>query len=466
MELRCLNGDLARISKQMTRMQATEGNRVNSSLVRETDKQLARFKAIRKASQHLYEGLAQTVSCSAHTEHRANLCLDAEADKLRDITSRIRFDMAFSYMPCLQGPIWLAVESAIEPADFRDASSIQPPPTNFSGLWTTLKREACSEDEEPIPESKSKSVKFQLNDSHSDGPTRVVSCVSATTASTTSKNFHSSLPVHASAPQNLPELNIVNFCLHIQRQLHQPSHVNTCMGVLNNRSCCKQLVYRTSPASSVTNQASSLASILSHTASGITLGLEAAERIRLARSLANAVLKFRKTRWLQDTWRSADVLFFNNVNNAPARRQNGFGAPHLSVRFLQNDGMIEDFPKHLDRHDSDKLSIETQNKVLFSLGVVLLELGFEKPIESLQSSEDLQDGKSFKYTERLCAERLSHQVHSKLGRDYARIVRKCLRCDFGVGEIDLNIKELQDAFYRDVICELDILEAKFRALGL
>jgi hypothetical protein len=44
-----------------------------------------------------------------------------------------------------------------------------------------------------------------------------------------------------------------------------------------------------------------------------------------------------------------------------------------------------------------------------------------------------------------------------MGAAYARIVQKCLRCEFGKGS-DLSDLETQVVFYQDVVCELERLE--------
>jgi len=53
-----------------------------------------------------------------------------------------------------------------------------------------------------------------------------------------------------------------------------------------------------------------------------------------------------------------------------------------------------------------------------------------------------------------------------MGVPYARMVRKCLACDFGLGTRDLADEGLRDAFYRDVVCELERLEGAFERLQL
>jgi hypothetical protein len=56
-------------------------------------------------------------------------------------------------------------------------------------------------------------------------------------------------------------------------------------------------------------------------------------------------------------------------------------------------------------------------------------------------------------------------ISVEMGKTYKDIVRKCLNCDFGHGD-DLHDRELQLRFHRDVVCELERLEAKFKDLQL
>jgi hypothetical protein len=64
------------------------------------------------------------------------------------------------------------------------------------------------------------------------------------------------------------------------------------------------------------------------------------------------------------------------------------------------------------------------------------------------------------------ADRVSKNLGSSLGASYAKVVRKCLGCDFGEGETDLSDPGLQAVFYRDVVCELERLERAFARLQL
>lgn len=83
----------------------------------------------------------------------------------------------------------------------------------------------------------------------------------------------------------------------------------------------------------------------------------------------------------------------------------------------------------------------------------------------MQQDSDFQSGQEDRHTEFFTAKRLNRTASTPMGPRYSEIVRKCLQCDFGRGE-DLNKPELQEGFYREVVCELGELENKFKELQL
>jgi hypothetical protein len=87
--------------------------------------------------------------------------------------------------------------------------------------------------------------------------------------------------------------------------------------------------------------------------------------------------------------------------------------------------------------------------------VILLELGYNAPLQYLRNTEDVNDGDNVSwYTDFFTARRLGRSAPRDLDARYGRLAKKCLECDFGVGD-DLNSAELQSAIVRDVLNELD-----------
>jgi hypothetical protein len=105
------------------------------------------------------------------------------------------------------------------------------------------------------------------------------------------------------------------------------------------------------------------------------------------------------------------------------------------------------------------------NDFLFGLGVMLLELAYQKPLKSMQQACDVANSQDERHTLFFTAKRMSRLVSAQSGSRYGEIVRKCLACDFGRGD-DLSQPALQEGVYREVVCELMELEDLLRAMNL
>lgn len=55
------------------------------------------------------------------------------------------------------------------------------------------------------------------------------------------------------------------------------------------------------------------------------------------------------------------------------------------------------------------------------------------------------------------AEKLARLLIDQMGLAYHKIIRKCLGCDFGLGETDLDNENLQRRFQEDVVLGLQHL---------
>jgi hypothetical protein len=107
-----------------------------------------------------------------------------------------------------------------------------------------------------------------------------------------------------------------------------------------------------------------------------------------------------------------------------------------------------------------------RNPYLFELGVILIELAHQAPLSAFREKCEVSDIYENKWSRYVLADRVSKSLARSLGPSYAKVVRKCLGCDFGEGTTDLNDPGLQAVFYRDVVCELERLEREFAKLYL
>ena len=102
-----------------------------------------------------------------------------------------------------------------------------------------------------------------------------------------------------------------------------------------------------------------------------------------------------------------------------------------------------------------------RNPVLFSLGVVLLEIGHGTSLTSLKLPCDSAYGQC--HSDFFTARRLAMKKRTVMGAIYNDIVEQVVESAFPHGD-DLNDPVFQASFYNDVISTLDELGQGFRKL--
>lgn len=178
-----------------------------------------------------------------------------------------------------------------------------------------------------------------------------------------------------------------------------------------------------------------------------------ADRLRLARSLCLAVLRYQATPWLVEPWRYQDFRFFRQ-DQAPSESLRtlhvGVELQHCrrSVRRIDNSSTVSDGELAVDQLVSqsgkDWSSYGISNIALYCLGVALLQINQQKTLEP----EDVGN-----------VRKLAKQS-TRMGPRYHKVTQRCLHCDFGV-DTDLSQAALQDAVYESVVVELDAMISSF-----
>ncbi len=236
-----------------------------------------------------------------------------------------------------------------------------------------------------------------------------------------------------------------------------------CIGFLESSPESKHLVYVDGRAQSVSSgQITTMTSlmdlfaILRQRKDSPEATMSSFERVRLARQLATAVLQFHATPWLKGSWRSSDVFLYG-IDPKTFQAIAEVNEPYLDVLVKGPRCAITRTPTLPSR-------TLIRNPFLFGLGVMLLELVHQAPLRTLQKPIDI-DINEDSNTEYYIADRVRLGSSRLLGGRYAEVARKCVQCDFGRGS-DLNDVAFQEVFYREVVEELEGLEAKLRELDL
>jgi hypothetical protein len=173
------------------------------------------------------------------------------------------------------------------------------------------------------------------------------------------------------------------------------------------------------------------------------------ERLQLALILASTMLQLHTTPWLSERWGKSDILFLRQLggSHGPLIEQPYISKPFKSYKALP--------PTDLPANKSPPGSI-IRNKSVFDLGVLLIELCFNKSLEQMQTADDLDDdGKVNSYTTLSTANRLIPEVYAEAGVRYGDAVRRCIRCDFDQREETFESDEFRQAVYQRVVAPLE-----------
>lgn len=444
-QLKSLNGDFGTLQAQVQQLAKSQSVVIDSTC-QPLSRNVRHFRIIQKSSQQLYNVLAK--SCTLHLEHTAHFSVEAEhtAPSAKS-PSQIKFSLALTHrtsqdLHSAEVPLWMVVEST----SLEDCAATMPrtSPIDPGSLIVGLKRE-CNKASQGSKRLK-KNVRFE-------------GAIPTTLNAPLQHSF--------STPGGIEDIHICqagNLCTVMRATLRKvakgkSSHTDslrTCIGVLDQNDEYRQVVYPLFRESTL-SEPITLSDILSTPAADHSDIFSQYERIRLARTLATAILQYHATPWLSTAWRSRDVYFFDPGTNASPK----LATPHLMTKITPSGRPV---------------GLETKfncqpfafNQVLFGLGVVLLELGHEANLQNMQRFSPLAQidpnhaAASIEFFE---SQRLANLVGNRMGSTYARIVQQCLRCDFGCGA-NLEDTRLQERVYKDVICELEDLELKFKALDM
>ncbi|MCJ1476430.1 hypothetical protein MMC13_005096 [Lambiella insularis] len=444
--LKDMNEDLKELSRQIRELKDGHEKRVQlcatrQAITRRSD--LSGFQTVRKASENLYRALSRASTCLAHKEHSATLCIDARSFQ-ESQSPRVKFNMAFG--ASIGGPVWINIESTITS---NSAEGIIKVVQDSRPLVTCLKRQGDFAATEVAVSKKTTKASRSRHILDSGSPTKTDEHQSDAVSL---HSEYSDGDLSRSNSNDVPDLSVQNFCFHIQQNTSALYRTDVCTGFLRE-GFCNHLLYLTPKSSCTKKEPQNLAHIISSVSDKWPLSrYPRAQRIRLAKVLAKAVLEYHDTPWLLDSWRSQDIQFFAE----PSQLLAALDVPHLTVRFPGERKTLT------SSHDQPI----AQNNTLFGLVTILLELDFEKPLSHMRLPGDVVDN-SPQDTEFKTAARLAKSTHPGLGPGFRKIIRKCLHCNFGIDDTNLTrSEELKSKVHEEVICGLEDLERTLAGCSL
>jgi hypothetical protein len=240
---------------------------------------------------------------------------------------------------------------------------------------------------------------------------------------------------------------IRNFCQAITK-FQQPPVVDTCAGYLLDNLKRRHGVYPVNaPAHNNTQHgwsAYTLQQVLNKHVD-VHEGSMLHNKFKLAVDLASSVLQLYRTPWLNDDLSSSDVYF---VQRPDTPRSLICQYPFIKRKFPTTN--VVQPPLH-----QAPMHRVIRNPTLFALGILLIELLYETPIENLQTDRDRDcegtPGAVWCTVGRLVDEEISF----KAGQLYSDAVRRCIRCDFNQKTSSLDDQDFQRAVFDGVVIPLE-----------
>ncbi|KAF8531431.1 hypothetical protein BDD12DRAFT_800092 [Trichophaea hybrida] len=197
------------------------------------------------------------------------------------------------------------------------------------------------------------------------------------------------------------------------------TRTRSCLGLLDDQHS-QHLIYCGSqpcPQNEIRKPAS-LEEILN---CGGAVSLATKQKCTLALTLASAVLQLHNTPWMNESWDLKDIY---------------------STQSTHSSTMVD-------------VTCLLKNKMVFALGVALLEMSYGKHILSLKTAEDPEpQGYDSLLTKIYIANRLVGEIGARESKNYADAARRCIHCCFDTSHFDLDSKEFRDLFYQGVVLPL------------
>ncbi|KAH7274954.1 hypothetical protein B0J15DRAFT_473884 [Fusarium solani] len=452
-ELRDFTADFneltTRIISELKEMQSIPAKEPTIRPRASQSRNLDRYRQIQSASLRLYNIFAQRWCCTTHPRHAASISLVDfhKSGKSKGAENSIKFDIAIA---CEAGSakaadalIWLEVETV-------DTK------TSKTGKWTqsgTSEKDAWEHTMQKIAEHAHQACLE---------PSGSVGAESSANSSQTSNS------------DSIIDLEMIeDLCRHFQ--IPRPICSSNCVGYITYAGLHR--FYLPPPERQPPGQQTSLADIIAWISEDeLTRSLPRTAMVHLAGSLATAVLQYHSTPWLPKTWESRQVLFCGRGDILEDASSISSTSPYFRVGFsttpetTNRKGLDRKPVGSLPKASSRVFSTPTpsslaRNAILFRLGIIFLELGYSQPWPHLRSRL-LSTLPPQHQTDYDAAEKLAQTplLRNLMGPRFSTIVRKCLGCDFGLGESDLASEELQGTFLVDVVEALQETERGLRQL--
>ena len=483
-ELRDFNRDFGLITEQITKalQEILNEHKHDAGLTRKSARSLnllQRYYRARYASKALYSTLQVQWMCSSHPCHSFDVrILDCDLGKGKgkgkaSVTQYVTCELAITHdgpSYASKGPLRLEIEQACESND-EDAGPQQVVKDNPNMQQLTTVLETNADRCKPVtPTSTTTKVRRILKTFRKDRQQQQTSSASAPQPPNLTQSlagFHIDSPKSMTATANsTSDLSLIDdFC----KKFHEAT--TDCMGrsLLGSWEGPHAQWFCVPPAPQTTlGTSQSVSDIIRWIAEEpILRSFPRPLLVELAGNVAEGIMQFYSTPWLAPTNLGQNVRYFNPAESFATVVQ--LKGPYFMARLESarakgkmrptSTGPLpvdETAPRYRDARAAD--FTEARNKLLFNFGILMLEIGYGQPWHELkQTVAKTHTAAGEKLSDYRAAEKLAQLLVNQMGLTYPKIIKKCLGCDFGLGETDLDNEDLQRRFLEDVVSELQQL---------
>ena len=410
------------------------------------------YSTVRAHAKTLYYILDQSLSstCNCSNPHDTNLRLEARRKKERPVTAAGGGDaVSFTMMFLIEKPIagrdktWNWRKAIVEPLKQGD-SLTHPQKASIES------RLSAPEQTPNISAALTSNFSSLMAVGSSNAMHRHASSSDITAL------YHGDYlkpKKNKSDSEVIPVKRISNLCHAIRTVRDEES----CLGVLVDESDHQHRI-------SMIKSLQSTQNITLKTLLDNNINLTSRDRLILGTKLVATLLQLYRTPWLSDDWGREDIHFVKvHSKDTPSAY---FQEPFITRSFVPNGGLqATGNAPTVGRQRSRRSPLSVRVPPLFSLGILLIELSYCKPIETLGPGVGLPGECDTGITQGMCEDDVKFCVALRLlephndqgmnyawtGLRYANAVRRCIRCDLDVSEGEYDSDAFHAAVYQGVM---------------
>lgn len=377
-------------------------------------KRIPNFERVRSSATNIFESLRRGLYVSCAAAHRASICLTASlpegpvSGKMHHSSSEGKFRIVLHHDLGVQQPpsSWSTEEAEIRLLDSISVTISPPEPSP------------------PVirPGNKGKKkVGFQ----------------DVTIAPT--------IPLHPPAA-TAPE--ILDLCQSLNT--FATSQCGICLGYmecLTSKSRHELYHPKQRLLGQTTFSVTTLSGILDHKASTYRK-ISGRDARKLAVPLANGMLRLHSTPWLHNSWNPSDIMLVCQNGRILAEY------PFVSQDMTATGALSATSPQALHGLAASVI----KDRMLFTLGIVLIELCMKQSIDDLHIPSELNtDGSKHDLSDFQTAVRLleTNAISDEFGERWSEVVYRCIHCNLDAPKKTLENDAYRKAFYAAIVLKLE-----------